>query len=75
MGTVDEGKSPLHLDSRAPSIPLKAYMYRETRFKMLTKSNPTEAERLLALAQQDVQQRWSMYEHLKTFSVTNGNGK
>ncbi len=72
---IDEGKPPLHLDSRAPSIPLKDYMYRETRFKMLTKSKPAEAERLLALAQQDVQQRWSMYEHLKTFSAVNGNGK
>jgi pyruvate-ferredoxin/flavodoxin oxidoreductase len=67
-----EGKSPLHLDSRAPAIPVKEYMYRETRFKMLTKSKPAEAERLLQLAQQDVQQRWQTYEHLATFSATNG---
>ena len=72
---IAAGKSPLHLDSRAPSIPLKDYMYRETRFKMLTQSNPVEAARLLALAQQDVQHRWQMYEHLKTFSATSGNGK
>jgi len=31
---VAEGKPPLHLDSRSPSIPVKDYMYRETRFKM-----------------------------------------
>jgi pyruvate-ferredoxin/flavodoxin oxidoreductase len=70
-----EGKSPLHLDSRAPSVPLKDYMYRETRFKMLTKSKPAEAERLLQLAQQDVQDRWRTYEHWAAFSATNGNGK
>ncbi|MCI0695954.1 pyruvate:ferredoxin (flavodoxin) oxidoreductase [candidate division KSB1 bacterium] len=72
---ADEGKSPLHLDSRAPAIPVKEYMYRETRFKMLTKSKPAEAERLLQLAQQDVQQRWRTYEHLAAFSAANGNGK
>ena len=72
---VAEGKPPLHLDSRAPSIPLKEYMYRETRFKMLTKSNPVEAERLLQLAQQDVQSRWQMYEHLAAFGSHHGNSK
>jgi pyruvate-ferredoxin/flavodoxin oxidoreductase len=71
---IDEGKPPLHLDSRAPSIPLKDYMYRETRFKMLTKSNPVEAERLLKLAQQDVKNRWRRYEHLAAFSALNGKG-
>jgi pyruvate-ferredoxin/flavodoxin oxidoreductase len=72
---ANEGKPPLHLDSRPPAIPVKEYMYRETRFKMLTKSKPAEAERLLQLAQQDVQQRWRTYEHLAAFSAVNGNGK
>jgi pyruvate-ferredoxin/flavodoxin oxidoreductase len=69
---IAEGKPPLHLDSRPPSVPLKDYMYRETRFKMLTKSNPSEAERLLKLAQQDVQNRWQRYEHMAAFGKTNG---
>jgi pyruvate-ferredoxin/flavodoxin oxidoreductase len=69
------GKPPLHLDSRPPSIPLKDYMYRETRFKMLTKSNPVEAGRLLQLAQQDVQSRWQMYEHLAAFGANHGSNK
>ncbi|MCG3118837.1 MAG: Pyruvate-flavodoxin oxidoreductase [bacterium] len=70
-----EGHAPLHLDSRAPSIPVKEYMYRETRFKMLTKSDPVSAERLLKLAQEDVQSRWQMYEHLATFNRAGSNGK
>jgi len=49
------------LDSQAPSIPVKAYAYNEIRYKMLTYMNPDEAARLLALAQQDVDQRWSVY--------------
>jgi len=43
---------------------LKDYAYRETRYKMLTKSNPVEAERLIQLAQEDVNQRWTIYEAL-----------
>ena len=49
------------LDSPAPSIPLKGYAYNEIRYKMLTYTNPDEAARLLEAAQQDVNQRWSVY--------------
>jgi len=59
-----EGKNPLQLDSKAPSLPLKDYVYNETRFKMLAASKPDVAERLLHLAEQDVAFRWKMYEHL-----------
>jgi pyruvate-ferredoxin/flavodoxin oxidoreductase len=61
---IKEGKNPLVLDSAAPKITLKDYAYRETRYKMLTKSNPVEAERLIQLAQEDVNQRWTIYEAL-----------
>jgi pyruvate-ferredoxin/flavodoxin oxidoreductase len=61
---VEEGQNPLQLDSRAPKIPLKDYAYNETRFRMLTQSKPEEAERLLALAQQDVKNRWERYQQL-----------
>jgi pyruvate-ferredoxin/flavodoxin oxidoreductase len=54
--------TPLSLDSKAPSIPVKDYAYNEIRYKMLTSSKPEEAERLIALAQTDVEQRWKMYE-------------
>jgi pyruvate-ferredoxin/flavodoxin oxidoreductase len=59
-----QGKNPFQLDSRAPSIGLKEYIYNETRYTMLAKSNPEEAKRLLALAQEDVGTRWKLYEHL-----------
>jgi pyruvate-ferredoxin/flavodoxin oxidoreductase len=52
------------LDSPPPSIPLKAYAYNEIRYRMLADSKPDEAERLLALAQEDVQHRWQVYEDL-----------
>jgi pyruvate-ferredoxin/flavodoxin oxidoreductase len=61
---VADGQPGLVLDSKAPSIPLEEYMYAETRYRMLTQSDPAEARRLLALAQQDVRARWLRYEQL-----------
>ncbi len=58
------GENPLHLDSRAPKIPIEQFLYLENRFKMLTMSKPEEAKRLLEEAQKDVQTRWRMYEYL-----------
>jgi pyruvate-ferredoxin/flavodoxin oxidoreductase len=52
------------LDSMAPSIPLKTYAYNEIRYKMLSYTKPEEARRLLALAQDDVDQRWQVYTSL-----------
>ncbi len=60
----DEGKNPLQIDSREPSIPLKDYIYSETRYKMLTLSNPEEAAKLLAEAEADVKARWRLYKHM-----------
>jgi len=58
-----EGKNPLQLDSKAPSLPLRAYAYNETRYTMLAHSHPETARRLLGEAQDDVAARWRLYEH------------
>jgi pyruvate-ferredoxin/flavodoxin oxidoreductase len=58
-----EGKNPLQLDSKAPSLPLEKYVYNETRYTMLAHSDPAAARRLLALAHADVLDRWRFYEH------------
>jgi len=59
-----EGKNPFQLDSKAPSIPLKEYIYNETRYKMLALSAPDVAEALLHGAEADVRERWRLYEYL-----------
>jgi len=59
-----EGEKPLTLDSKSPEIPFKDYAYQETRYNMLAKSHPQEAERLLQEAQQDAEDRWRFYEQL-----------
>ena len=59
-----KGENPLRLDSKAPSIPLENYIYNETRFKMLTKSMPERAKMLLTRAQEEVNNRWKLYEKM-----------
>jgi pyruvate-ferredoxin/flavodoxin oxidoreductase len=60
------GGNPFLLDSPRPRIPLAEYRKRELRFRTLANTDPAEAERLLALAQQEADQRWSTYEEMAT---------
>ncbi len=62
--SVKEGKNPFRLESKGLKIPLKDYAYLETRYKMLTKSDPETAKELMKLAQQDVYDRWNTYENM-----------
>ena len=62
-----EGKNPFKLDSKGLKIPLKDYAYMETRYKMLTKSHPTEAAVLIKEAQEDVMRKWKEYERLAAY--------
>jgi len=66
---LKEGKNPLQLDSKPPSLPLEEYVYKETRYKMLLQSNPEAAKHLLKLAQEDVVNRWKLYEHWASMPV------
>jgi pyruvate-ferredoxin/flavodoxin oxidoreductase len=59
-----EGKNPLRLDSKAPKIKFEDYAYTEARYKMLTKSNPAEAKRLMALAEEDARRRYRIFEEM-----------
>jgi pyruvate-ferredoxin/flavodoxin oxidoreductase len=56
-----EKKNPFKLDCQKPKIKFEDYAYKETRYKMLTKSEPEHAKELLKLAQQDVDDRWKLY--------------
>jgi pyruvate-ferredoxin/flavodoxin oxidoreductase len=64
------GQNPFHLDSKAPSLPLEKYIYREGRYRMLQQSNPEAADRLLQLAKADVRERWETYHRMATWTKT-----
>lgn len=61
---IQQGKNPLILDSKEPTIPVDQYAYNETRYRMLLQSNEHRAEELMQQAQRDVRSRWDQYRHM-----------
>ena len=59
-----DGSKPFHLDSRKPTTAFKEFALKEGRYAMLARANPTQAERLLELAQKDINDRWHFYEQM-----------
>jgi pyruvate-ferredoxin/flavodoxin oxidoreductase len=59
-----EGKNPLILDSKEPSIDIEDYMYNEIRFRALKMTNPESAVKFLEQAKKDAKKRYEMYKHL-----------
>jgi pyruvate-ferredoxin/flavodoxin oxidoreductase len=57
-----EGKNAFKLDSKPPKGFLSEFTSTETRFNVLTKTQPEHAKELLKLAEQDVKVRWALYE-------------
>ena len=67
---LKEGKNPFKLESKGLKIPLKDYAYMETRYKMLTKSHPDLAAKLMEEAQHDTESKWKMYEQMAALPGT-----
>ena len=61
---------PFKLDSKEPSIPVADFVATEARFAVLARTDPDRAERLLRLAQADVDERWRYYSQLGTIERT-----
>ena len=59
-----EGQPGLRLDSRKPTIRFKDFAEKEGRFAMLARANPERSSELMASAQQDIDDRWHLYEQL-----------
>ena len=64
----DEGKNPLQLDSKAPTIDIEEYIYGENRFRILQKSKPEAAAELLKLARTDASEKYALMEQLANLS-------
>jgi pyruvate-ferredoxin/flavodoxin oxidoreductase len=55
---------PFRLDSKPPTIPVEEFLSSERRFTILQKKSPEEAKALLELAEEDVAERWRLYQQL-----------
>lgn len=53
------------LDCKEPTLALKEFLYNETRFSSLTRSNPHHAEELLVCAEKDIVNHWERLLALK----------
>jgi len=78
---VDSGYWPLyrydpgrehafHLDSKKPTLPLARFAEKEIRFAMLERADPERAAELLGKAQEDVDERWHLYEQMAAIDRT-----
>jgi pyruvate-ferredoxin/flavodoxin oxidoreductase len=65
----EQGKNPLMLDSKEPTLPLEKYMYSENRFRRLTRTDPDRAAMLLEAAKKDVAERFKMYQQWAALDV------
>jgi pyruvate-ferredoxin/flavodoxin oxidoreductase len=60
----DGGRNPFLLDSPRPRMRLSEYTGRELRYRSLARTHPAEAEKLVHLAQDEVDRRWATYEEM-----------
>lgn len=65
----EAGKNPFVLDSPRPAVSFTDYAYNETRYKALAAANPSEAKRLMGLAQELVTLRYKSYENMATWKA------
>jgi pyruvate-ferredoxin/flavodoxin oxidoreductase len=68
---AEAGEHPFRLDSKKPSLPLKAFTDKEARYAMLRRTDPDRADLLMRRAQEDVDGRWHLYE--QTAGIERGN--
>ncbi len=68
-----EGKNPLMVDYKEPTIPVDQYMYNETRFRMLVQSDEARAEALLKLSREDAKARWNFYSQMAAMHYSENN--
>jgi len=61
---IDQGESPLQMDSAAPSVALEAYVRKETRYAMVERKDPERFGRLMESARKEIAHRYAMHENL-----------
>jgi pyruvate-ferredoxin/flavodoxin oxidoreductase len=59
-----EGKNPLQLDSKAPTVKFEDYAYGENRYRSLQQTKPEAAAELMKLATQDAAERVALMQQL-----------
>ena len=66
----DSKENPFTLDSPRPTVRFRDYVDEELRFRLLTRTNPQNAERMYAEAEAALARRWQRYENLAAMDTT-----
>ncbi len=72
---LSEGKHPLSLDSKPPTMKITDYALKEARYHVLSREKPEVSGELMADAQQDADDRWRFYEFLASQEVPEADVK
>jgi pyruvate-ferredoxin/flavodoxin oxidoreductase len=67
---VDAGEPPLTLDSAPGKVNLRDYMRSEARFRAVERMDRPRYERLIALAERDVEHRIELYQQLSRIKLS-----
>lgn len=59
-----EGKNPLILDSKEPTLPLAEYVFGENRYQVLRKTQPEHAQALIEKADRLAKENYNLYKYL-----------
>jgi pyruvate-ferredoxin/flavodoxin oxidoreductase len=68
-----QGKNPLQLDSKAPTMKFSEHALKENRFKILTKTRPEDSKRLLETADQMFAAKYDLLTKLAAMPVCSAN--
>jgi pyruvate-ferredoxin/flavodoxin oxidoreductase len=60
-----EAARPFHLDSHRPKGRFEDFAMQEARFALLVRADPDRSSHLLKLAQDDIDERWHLYEQMQ----------
>jgi pyruvate-ferredoxin/flavodoxin oxidoreductase len=66
---VAQGKNPLVIDSKDPTIQLSDYIYQENRYKMLQRANPDISKKYLDLAQKSVIAKFNLLKQMAAMQI------
>ncbi len=65
----EQGKNPLQLDSKAPSLDFEEYAYGENRYRVLQKTKPEVAKQLMENAKKIAARKYALLEQLSKLDV------
>jgi pyruvate-ferredoxin/flavodoxin oxidoreductase len=61
---ADQGKNPLQLDSKEPTLSFSEYAQKQNRYRVLSKANPAAAEKLMEAGDKETATRYGLYRKL-----------